>query len=53
MKQYRVKPEYMDNWLAHGDSADEVIVTEAEIRRLAREWGTTVDELMDQVEEDD
>lgn len=51
MKQYKVKPEYLDNWLAHGDSSDEVIVDENEINRLAREWGMTVDELMEQVEE--
>lgn len=51
MKQYRVKPEYMDNWLAHGDSADEVIVDENEINRLAREWGMSVEDLMEQVEE--
>lgn len=51
MKQYRVKPEYLDNWLAHGDSADEVIVDENEINRLAREWGMSVEDLMEQVEE--
>lgn len=51
MKQYRVKPEYMDNWLAHGDSADEIIVDENEINRLAREWGMSVEDLMEQVEE--
>lgn len=51
MKQYKVKPEYLDNWLAHGDSADEVIVSEEEINRLAREWGMTVEDLMEQVEE--
>ena len=51
MKQYRVKPEYMDNWLAHGDSADEVIVSEEEINRLALEWGMSVKDLMEQVEE--
>lgn len=51
VKNYKVKTEYLDSWLAHGDSADEVIVDEDEINRLAREWGVTVDELMEQVEE--
>ena len=51
MKEYRVRPVCLDNWLAHGDSADEVIVSKEEIERLAREWGMTVEELMEQVEE--
>lgn len=51
VKKYKVKTEYLDSWLAHGDSADEVIVDEDEINRLAREWGVTVDKLMEQVEE--
>lgn len=51
MKQYKVKSEYLDNWLAHGDSADEVIVSEEEINRLTLEWGMSVEDLMEQVEE--
>ena len=51
MKLYIVKPEHLDNWLAHGESAGQVIVSEEEIRHLAREWDKPVDELMEQLEE--
>lgn len=53
MKQYKVKQEYMDNWLAHGDSADEVIVSEEEINRLAMEWGMSLFDLLGQVDIDE
>ena len=59
MKQYRVKPEYLESW-AGGQSVDEVTVDDAEILRLAREWvddpadlDAMVAELMEQVEEID
>ena len=46
--QYRVLPEYLDQWTTEpGDC----IVDLPEIRRLAREWGVPLEELMQQVEE--
>lgn len=53
MKEYKVKPEYLDNWLVHGDSADEVIVDENKINRLAREWGVSLFDLLAQVDIDE
>lgn len=52
-RSFHVLPEYQDAWYG-GLSTDEIgdaIVSEEEIKRLAREWGATVDELMEQVEE--
>lgn len=52
-RRYHVLPEYQDSWYG-GLSTEEIgdaIVTEAEIERLAREWGVTVEDLMEQVEE--
>lgn len=53
MKRYHVLPEYQDAW--YGNLSTEEIgdatVTEEEIRRLAREWDTPLEDLMDQVEE--
>lgn len=49
---YRVLPEFWDGWFG-GLSVEEIgdaIVTEDEIRRLAREWGMSVEELMAHVE---
>lgn len=48
MKSFKIKPEYYDLWGAY-EGFD--VVDDAEIERLAGEWGTTVDELMEQVEE--
>lgn len=49
-KRYSVLPEYRYLW---SDDADwNGIVTESEIKRLAREWSKTVEELMKQVEEE-
>lgn len=45
---YRVLPEYQDLWT--NDPGD-CIVTRDEIERLAYEWGKTVEDLMNQVEE--
>ena len=52
-KTYHVLPEHQDAWYG-GLSTEEIgdaIVTEFEIQRLAREWGRTMDELMEEVEE--
>lgn len=46
---YMVRPEYRDLW--SNDPEWDGIVTDDEIRRLAREWGKTVEELMEQLEE--
>ena len=48
MKQYRIKPEYYDMW---GVCEGNDIVTADEIDRLANEWETPVEALMEQVEE--
>lgn len=49
MKTYHIKPEYLSEW---GDqTTEETVVTYAEVVDLAREWDTTVDELLDQLEE--
>lgn len=52
-RKYHVLPEYQDSWYG-GIPTDEIgdaIVSEDEIQRLAHEWGMTVDELLEQVEE--
>ena len=49
MKQYKVKPEYLDRWT--NEAIDELIVTDAEIRDLAKGWDVPVEELMKQVED--
>lgn len=51
MKHYRVLPEYIDQW-TH-EALDELTVDETEIKRLSREWGIPVNDLMKQVEETD
>ena len=53
MKRYHVLPEYQDAWYGNLSTEEigDAIVTEAEIQRLAREWGVAVEELMEQVEE--
>lgn len=53
MREYRVKREYADNWLVHGDTADEVIVGEQEITRLAAEWGVDLFDLLREVDIDE
>lgn len=52
---YRVMPEYWDSWGIN--NTEESIVDDAEIKRLADDWGyydspeETLEELMRQVEE--
>lgn len=47
--KYHIIPEYLSEW---GDqTTEDTVVTFAEVVDLAREWGTTVDELLDQLEE--
>lgn len=49
MKTYHIKPEHLSEW---GDqTTEDTVVTFAEVVDLAREWDTTVDELLDQLEE--
>lgn len=50
MKQYKVKAEFVDEWYGGNDYTDELI-SEDEIKNLAADWGMSVDDLMDQVEE--
>ena len=51
MKHYRVLPEYIDKWTQ--EALDDLTVDEAEIERLSREWGVSIESLMEQVEEAD
>ena len=48
MKFYRVKPEFVDQWTVSGDC--ELIVSENEIKSLAKEWGMTIKELKEQAD---
>lgn len=55
MQQYKVKPEYQDAWfggLPTGEIGD-AIVSEKEIKRLAREWGVSLFDLLAQVDIDE
>lgn len=47
--RYRVLPQYRDLW--SNDPEWDGMTDMGEIKRLAREWGKTVEELMEQVEE--
>lgn len=49
--KYRVKPEYMDLWLAAGEESDELIVEYDDIVRLSYEWNKPLKELLEQVEQ--
>lgn len=46
---YRILPEFYADWGVYDD--DETIVDMEQIRWLSGEWGTPVEELMEQVEE--
>lgn len=46
---YRIKKEFLGLWTVYDSQGDEV--TFEEIKWLAKEWGKTIDELLDQVEE--
>ena len=47
---YRILPEYYDEW---GCTSDTCVITESDMLRLCEEWGITVDEAMEQLEEED
>ena len=53
MKIYNVKPEYLDRWTDHSESADALTVDENEINRLAMEWGVDAFDLLGQVDIDE
>ena len=48
MKQYKIKAEFYDLWGAYEGNDT---VTAEKIAELAFEWETTIEELMEQVEE--
>jgi hypothetical protein len=49
MKTYTVKPKYLPLW---GEDADEnTIISQDDVERLATAWETSVEELLDQLEE--
>lgn len=49
-KRFRILPEYVDQW-TDSDRPEDWIVDLPEIQRLAAEWGLTVEQLLDEVEE--
>lgn len=49
-KRYRILPEFVDEW-TNSDNPEDWIVDLPEIQRLAFEWGLTVEQLLDEVEE--
>lgn len=54
--RFRVLPEFVASWYgsqsaAETDAGQEAGLTMEEIERLSREWGTPIEELMEQVEE--
>ncbi len=51
MKMYRVKNEFVDLFSSETEFAENPVIDETELFRLAREWGITVDEIMRQVDE--
>ena len=55
-KMYTVKSEFIDNWFGSAstdeiEEAQEKGFTAEDISRLARDWGVSVEDLMEQVEE--
>ena len=49
MKTYTIMPEYLDQWGADAD--ENTIITQDDVERLATDWETSVEELLDQLEE--
>ncbi len=49
-KLYRIHPEYYDLW---GCTSDTCVITESDMLRLCEEYDITVDEAMEQLEEED
>lgn len=51
MKTYRIKAEYIDNYSSDPEFCSDPVIDETELLRLAREWGMTAEEILEQVEE--
>ena len=49
MKTYHIKPEFLDAW--GNETTPETVIDEAEIDRLAAEWGLEKAALLEQLEE--
>lgn len=49
MKKYEVMVEYWDMWGI--SNAEEAIVDQVEVERLAAEWEMSVEDLLEQVED--
>lgn len=47
MKTYTIKPEYVDLW--GSEISNDTVINEDEVERLAEEWETPVDELLEQL----
>lgn len=50
MKHFKVKPEFFDNWFV-SDFDPDYIIDMDEVEQLAIEWDTTVEELLEQLDE--
>lgn len=47
LTEYRIKPEFLSRWGSW--TTEDTIVTRAEVKNLANEWGTPFEELMEQL----
>ena len=49
-KKYTIKPEYLDMWEGGDTPSDpDRIITQADVEYFAEEWGKTVEELLNQL----
>jgi hypothetical protein len=49
MKTYHIKPEFLEAW--GNETTPETVIDEAELDRLAAEWGLEKAALLEQLEE--
>lgn len=47
MKTYKIKPEFLSAW--GSETTEDTVITEAEVERLAREWGMDLEDLKEQL----
>lgn len=46
-QSYHIKPEYLSMW--GEDATEDTVIDQAELERLATEWGAEIDDLKDQL----
>ena len=49
MKKYTIRPEFLSLW--GSETTEETVIDAAEVERLAAEWETPVEELLEQLKE--